>query len=515
MKKKIKNIIIFILILIATIMIIGSLYYYKNYPEQTFDQILFYLFSGVEHTSVAVVNSVIKACLKPVVIIAFLIWLPTKRIIKTSNYITIKIRKKTFKIKIFPFDIIRLHRGIYLTIIYIISILLLIFCFKIDKYIYNNFQETTIYEEHYVNGQEIEIKFPEQKRNLIIIVAESMENTLFSQENGGGWQYSVMPELEELAKENINFSNTELIGGGIQISGTDFTAAGMVSLTAGIPLKIANPNDYNGKGKYLDSAYTLGDILKEQGYNLEIMMGSDGTFGGRKQYFSTNGGYKIFDLNYAIDTGKMSTAEKVWWGFEDDKLFEWSKEEITNLANKEEPFNYIMLTADTHFVDGYLSQNAENKFETQYENVYAYSSKSIYEFVQWIKEQDFYENTTVVIVGDHLGMQTEFYEEHTGEGYKRTIYNCFINSAIPATNTNNRLYFHVDLFPTILASIGVQIEGNRLGLGTNLFSNKPTLMEELGFQYVNAEIQKKSRFYNNTLLGEDYYIQQNLDLNEN
>lgn len=38
----------------------------------------------------------------------------------------------------------------------------------------------------------------------------------------------------------------------------------------------------------------------------------------------------------------------------------------------------------------------------------------------------------------------------------------------------------MDLFPTMLASLGVQIEGNRLGLGTNLFSDKKTLMKELG-----------------------------------
>ena len=45
------------------------------------------------------------------------------------------------------------------------------------------------------------------------------------------------------------------------------------------------------------------------------------------------------------------------------------------------------------------------------------------DFINWIKEQDFYENTTIVIVGDHLTMQSDFYEEK--EGYKRSIYNGF------------------------------------------------------------------------------------------
>ena len=188
---------------------------------------------------------------------------------------------------------------------------------------------------------------------------------------------------------------------------------------------------------------------------------------------------KIFDVNYAIEQGKMKSSDKVWWGFEDDKLFKWSKEEITELASKDEPFNFIMITADTHFVDGYLSPNAENKFELQYENVHAYSSKLINEFIEWAKQQEFYEDTTIVIfLGDHLGMQTEFYEAKTDANYERTIYNTIINPAIEAKNNKNRIFTTMDWYPTILASMGVEIEGDRLGLGTNLYSTTPTLAED-------------------------------------
>ena len=149
----------------------------------------------------------------------------------------------------------------------------------------------------------------------------------------------------------------------------------------------------------------------------------------------------------------MTIEDKVWWGFEDDKLFAWAREEITDLSNQEEPFNIIIHTVDTHFVDGYLSQYAENKFDTQYENVHAYSSKLISDFVKWVQEQDFYDNTTIVIVGDHLGMQSEFYKAHIEEDYERTVYNVIINSAIEGTNTTNRQFSTIDMFPTILASI--------------------------------------------------------------
>ena len=249
----------------------------------------------------------------------------------------------------------------------------------------------------------------------------------------------------------------------------------------------------------------FGDVLKDNNYNLEIIMGSEGTYGGRKQYYTANGNYKVFDVNYAIEQEKMTEEDKVWWGFEDEKLFDWSKEEITNLAKDDKPFNYIMLTADTHFTDGYLSPNAENKFTTQYENVFAYSSKCVNDFVNWIKKQDFYDNTTIVIVGDHLGMQNDFYKSRTNNGYVRTVYNVIINSATKPSNTKNRMFCLMDIYPTILASIGAEIDGNRLAFGTNLFSDTSTLIEELGFDYFNSEIKKNSNFYNRKILGNDYY----------
>jgi len=490
MKKKIKDLVIFLSILLATIMIVGGIYYSSNYPDQDFEQLLFYAFNGAEHTAPTVVNNVLATCVVPVILLTAIIWLPITEFKKT-----LKIKEK----QLYPSKYIIRNKKKYLTIVFIIAFITLIVGFKIHEYVFSRLQKTYIYEEHYTDAENIGLKFPEEKRNLIVIIAESMENTVCSEKNGGGWEYSIIPELEQLAMQNTNFSHTDKIGGALQLEEVNFTAGAMVGMTSGNILKIYNPKDL-GNIKFVDGAYSLGEVLAKEGYNLEIMMGSDGNFGGRTQYFLTNGNYKIFDVNYAIDNGKMKLSDKEWWGFEDDKLFEWSKEEITNLASQDKPFNYIMLTADTHFKDGYLSKNAEKKYGTQYENVHAYSSKSIYEFVEWIKKQDFYENTTIVIVGDHIGMQTEFYKKQIDKNYQRTIYNVIINSAIDEQNSKNRTFTTLDIYPTILASIGVEIEGERLGFGTNLYSGMPTLAEELGFEYLDKELGKYSEYYNKKIM---------------
>ena len=44
--------------------------------------------------------------------------------------------------------------------------------------------------------------------------------------------------------------------------------------------------------------------------------------------------------------------------------------------------------------------------------------------------------------------------------------------------------------------MGCEIEGNRLGVGTNLFSGEKTIVEEHGLEFINKEFEKKSEFYN-------------------
>lgn len=53
----------------------------------------------------------------------------------------------------------------------------------------------------------------------------------------------------------------------------------------------------------------------------------------------------------------------------------------------------------------------------------------------------------------------------------------------------------VDLFPTTLAALGCTIEGERLGLGTNLFSGMPTLMETMGIECFDDEMARYSQYY--------------------
>ena len=397
-------------------------------------------------------------------------------------------------------------KSIIKLVIYILIIIISIFCvlriLKIDTYIMSQSKETNLFEEYYVDGRDIEITFPEEKRNLIYIYVESLESTNVSKKNGGLVKESYIPNLEELALKNVNFSNNDKIGGALQVNNTDWTMAALISHTSGIPFKISmDTSFYNNYVNSFPGLYNLGDILEDNGYNNYFMIGSDAEFGGRKDFFETHGNYTIYDYNYALENNYIDDDYYVWWGYEDKKLFEYAKEKILDASKKQEPFNFTLLTVDTHFTDGYMDDFCEEVFDNKYANSFYCSDSKIGEFVNWIKEQDFYENTTIVIVGDHMTMQSNFYE--LDKNYQRTIYNAFINSKIEPEKEKNRLFSTLDLFPTTLASLGVEIEGNKLGLGVNLFSKEKTLVEKLGLENLNKEISKKSYYYDNIIIGNE------------
>ena len=88
-----------------------------------------------------------------------------------------------------------------------------------------------------------------------------------------------------------------------------------------------------------------------------------------------------------------------------------------------------------------------------------------------------------------------YYMMDRDNNYDRVVYNAFINSKVLPVNNKNRVFTTMDMFPTTLAALGVSIEGDRLGLGTNLFSSKKTIPEEIGLDNFNKELKKSSDYY--------------------
>ena len=90
----------------------------------------------------------------------------------------------------------------------------------------------------------------------------------------------------------------------------------------------------------------------------------------------------LIHIYTAMDEGRIDKDYYVWWGFEDMKLYEYAKEELLEIAGKGEPFNFSMLTADTHHVAGYRCELCPEDYEDQYANVWACASRQLNDFVE-------------------------------------------------------------------------------------------------------------------------------------
>lgn len=365
-------------------------------------------------------------------------------------------------------------------------------------------------EQEYVDPAKTAIRFPEKKRNLINIYLESGETTFQDEQNGGVASVNYTPEMTAIAKENLTFSQSDRIAGAAVSPAAGWTIAGLVAQTAGLPLKLVSFSEDNigdQFSSFLPGVTSLGDILREQGYRLVFMAGSDFTFGGRRKYFTQHGGYEIWDLLTAREQGFLEDGYYEGWGFEDRKLYEYAKTVLTELSAGEQPFHFCMLTVDTH-PPGFTYECCPDDIADPYLRVIACASRQLGEFIDWCKRQPFFEDTTIVVTGDHSSMALPedipslalaAYDKHGGST-DRLVYNALINAAAEPVRANNRLFTTLDFFPTVLASIGAQIDGDRLGLGTNLFSDRPTLSEEYGYEALFTELNYRSDFYNDALL---------------
>lgn len=453
---------------------------FATWTNLSMDELVYHLTAPLDGTNTDMIWDYVRVCAVPTVLVIFFLVL-----------IRMAWRKK---------EKVHLFRGIINLTALVGIILVLVYTWVelgIGNYLKNRNTESNFIEEEYVDPMDVAVVFPEQKRNLIYIFLESMETTYSDVDDGGAFDENVIPELTEIAQTNEDFSGIDpKLNGGYSLEGTTWTMGAMFAQTSGLPLNLSiSANDMDTQDSFFPGITTLGDILSDAGYTQTLLIGSEAQFGGRKLYFQEHGNYEMEDYNYAIENGLIPSDYKVWWGYEDQKLFEFAKEKLLQLSQEDEPFNLTMLTVDTHFEDGYVCEQCPTEYDTQYSNVMACSSRQVGEFLKWIQQQDFYENTTIVISGDHPTMDSDYCAEIDQEGnYDRRVFTAYINAAAYAQDQQERTYSTFDNFPTTLAALGVQIDGNRLGLGTNLFSGKQTLLEEFGKSKVNAELKKKSEF---------------------
>lgn len=477
-------------VFVASILILGVHWLIKSFGDVNLDQIV-YTLANAEGTDTTNIYTFIAGVLTPSLAFAGVSYF--------SGHLFLKVKKF-----VLPVWLSRLLK------VFVIVLMLFLSSFYAFSYfgwskIANYFSDSTFIEENIVNTKKVNISFPNQKRNLIYIYVESLETSFADRDQGGDQSVNLLQPLMDVDPSAINFSNTALYGGQRQLPGMDYTAAGIIAQTAGLPLKFGGNytqdqlnGDFSGTQiiNMLPGLTSLGEILKQNGYTNYFLMGSTPNFGDRASYLEQHGDYQFTGWPQAIQNGWLPEDYAENWGFEDRKLFEFAQNMLTDIAQEDKLFNFSLLTSDTHFPDGYVYGDEEEVSDMQYKNVVFHSSAMAAEFIRWCQEQSWYDNTTIVVTGDHLTMD-QGYVKSLDKNYTRTVFNLFLNTGLTTTFDKNRQFSNMDMFPTTLAAIGGKINSQeeQLGLGVNLFSGQKTMIEKYGYSETKKQLEQRSKFY--------------------
>ena len=347
--------------------------------------------------------------------------------------------------------------------------------------------DSELYRNHFVHPDSLKLETPDSPRNLIVIMMESMETNF---ENH-------TPEIVNLQRQNTNFAP-----GGVSVSGTSWTIAGITGKLCGIPLNMPmGINEYLGKlPTYLPHARCLMDVLEKKNYRQIYMQGSSGDFTQKRTFWAVHGNVEVHDIEYYTRIGKIPEKYNVFWGFEDRKLYNFAKNELDSLSKMEKPFALYMLTVDTHQPEGYVDAQCAKEFAEVnggLPKALRCASKQLDEFLIWAKKQPWYANTVISVMGDHtMPSLSPKAEIPVSDSLYWT--NFIINSAVN-TPVRERQYSSLDMFPTLLEAMGFKLENHSAGLGRSLYSDSLTMLELYGRQTLDSLLRERSIQYDEFL----------------
>ncbi len=218
--------------------------------------------------------------------------------------------------------------------------------------------------------------------NLVVLVLESLGADFVGSLGG----LPLTPNLDKLAAEGLWF--TELYATGTRtVRGLEAIATGFPPTAAPSVLKLpASQHNF----------YTLGQLLKGQGYATEFIYGGVGNFDNMRRFFLENGFDRVIEQKDFAAPTYLGT-----WGVSDEDLV--SKAHETFLAHGDQPFFALMLSTSNHvpfeFPEGRIELH-EQPAATR-NNAVKYTDYAIGKLFELARSSPYWENTIFLVVADH------------------------------------------------------------------------------------------------------------------
>ncbi len=315
-----------------------------------------------------------------------------------------------------------------------------------------------------------------KSKNLIIIQVESLENTVINKTING---QEITPNLNQLAKDGLYFNNFYAQIGPGNTADTEFST--MNSL-----YPLANDVAFIDYAKNTYSA--LPQLLVNNGYKTYSMHGDVPTFWNRSNIYPQLGYQKAFGL---ADYTVTSPVGKGPSDLGDEDLFSQS---LPRLEGFKQPFMATVITMSLHtpFILPENLQTLEipaqtNLTETQWEYLQAahYTDKAIGEFISGLKKDGLYDNSVIMIWGDHgsfTNISSALGENILPELQNSQVPFIILNSGLQGINSEPSS--QLDVYPTIANLLG--IKPPKTIFGQDLLNTKTPI--ETHFEIVSGGI---------------------------
>lgn len=238
-------------------------------------------------------------------------------------------------------------------------------------------------------------------RNVFTLVLESTQQFMIDYEmvDEDGEVHEVTPFLNSLYHEDstISFNNFfHQTGQGKTSDSGVLTENSLFGLPEGSAFQMLG-----GTNVFQAAPKILGEV---KDYTSAAFHGNIGSFWNRNNTYKNFGYDYFFDANYY----DMSDERTLDYGLKDKLFFKDSTEYIEQLP---QPFYTKFITLTNHFPYPLEEENAtipkgtsEDETVNAYFQTMRYTDEAIEEFFNWLKASGLYENSIVVLFGDHYGI---------------------------------------------------------------------------------------------------------------
>ncbi|WP_018780699.1 LTA synthase family protein [Bacillus sp. 95MFCvi2.1] len=264
-------------------------------------------------------------------------------------------------------------------------------------------------------------------------------------------------------------------------------------------------------------------ILGQQGYTSAVFHGNYKTFWNRDDIYKSFGFNKFFDASYY----DMNEKDVVNYGLKDKPFF---NESIPMLQTLKQPFYAKFITLSNHFPYPINKDEAtiepaktgDSSVDTYFQTA-RYLDESVKSFMDYLKQSGLYDNSIIVMYGDHYGIS----DNHNAA--MSQIMGKEINSFENAQLQRVPLIIHVpgmkggvqhqyggeiDVLPTLLHLLGTDTK-NYIQFGTDLLS--PEHQQVVPFRngnYVSPTVTALNGKYYDTTTGKPVEATDEIKQNE-